>query len=288
MYYDVVIIGGGVAGLTASLYTARAKKSTLVIEENVLGGTTASLEKIENYPACIDISGFQLIQNLFMQVSNLGVNIEYERITKIDFEKNIVYTNTSEINYGALIIASGTSPIKLNIKDEEKYKFKGLSYCAVCDGSLYKDKSVVVVTNGNTAKNSVDYLYNITKNITVLDKKSGYNNSELKVYPNVTGIELSGNNKVEKLSFCDGNNKKVDINCDGIFVDLGKKSNIDLYGCLTQENGFLVTDENMHTNIDNVFVAGDIRKKSLRQIVTACADGAIAGTEAIKFLSKNK
>lgn len=284
MEYDVVIIGSGVAGLTAGIYAGRAKKSVLIIEDNVLGGTTATLTDIENYPGFSKISGFDLINNMCLQATSFGVNIEYLSINSIDFDKNTILSDNISIKYKTLIIASGTSYKRLNIDNEDFYKFKGLSYCAVCDGSLYRNKKIVVVTDGYSGKTSIDYLSNITKDIIVLDINDKFNNDDFQVYCNVSIKKLSGDLLLDSIEF-ESNGEHIQLDIDGMFVAIGKESNLSLYEKhLDIEDGFLVTDENMHTNLDNVFVAGDIRKKSLRQIVTACADGAIAGTEAIKYL----
>lgn len=287
MKYDVVIIGSGVAGLTAGIYSARAKKSVLIIEEGVLGGTTATLDIIENYPGCNKISGFELVHNMFMQAVENGVDVEYLTIKSIDFDKNIIDCDNNCVEYGSLIIACGTSYKRLNVSCEDKYKQKGLSYCAVCDGALYKNKNIAVVTKGMTASDSIEYLYNITKNIIVLDLIDTYKNDKIKVFSNVKILELNGDDVLQSIEFI-SNNEKQKINIDGMFISLGKETDLSLYKDYVETDGkYILSDENMHTCIPNVFVAGDVRKKNLRQIVTACSDGAIAATEAIKYLQKN-
>ena len=288
MDYDIVIIGSGVAGLTSGIYASRANKSVLIIEDSFLGGTTATLEKIDNYPAVLNASGIELVQNMYMQNINFGTEFDFSSINSIDFDKNVIVTDNNSYYYKALIIATGSSPNKLKVANEKDFRAKGLSYCAICDGNLYKDKKVIVVTNNNSAKHTIDYLSNLTKDLVIVDIENGYKNNELKVFNNIIPQRIDGTTKVNSLEFvCQGKNQKID--CDGIFVDLGKSTNIDLFkNKLTTEQGFICSDENMRTNIENVFVAGDVRKKSLRQIVTACSDGAIASTQAIKFLNSKK
>lgn len=288
MNYDIVIIGSGVAGLTSGIYASRANKSVLIIEDNFLGGTTATLEKIDNYPAVLNASGIELVQNMYMQNINFGTEFDFSSINSLDFDKNVIVTDNNSYHYKALIIATGSSPNRLKVTNEKDFRAKGLSYCAICDGNLYKDKKVIVVTSNNSAKHTIDYLSNLTKDLVVVDIENGYKNSELKVYNNIIPQRIDGATKVNSLVFVyQGKNQKVD--CDGIFVDLGKSTNIDLFkNKLTTEQGFICSDESMRTNIENVFVAGDVRKKSLRQIVTACSDGAIASTQAIKFLNSKK
>ncbi|MCI5497464.1 MAG: FAD-dependent oxidoreductase [Firmicutes bacterium] len=284
--FDIVIIGSGVAGLTAGIYSARSNKSVLIIEQNYLGGTTASLKDIENYPGFDKIDGFDLVQKMYEQCVKFGVNFEFDDIKAIDFDKNTLITDTNRIEYKTLIIASGTSPKRLNIANEDKYKLHGLSYCAVCDGSLYKNKKLVVFTKNNSALNSIKYLSSITNDLIVLDLSNGFDNPDYEHYSNVKPIEITGGDMRLSGVKCIVGISEKQIQCDGIFVDLGKETNIDLYKeKLANDGTFLLTDEIMHTNINNVFVAGDIRKKSLRQIITACSDGAIASSEAIKFLN---
>ncbi len=287
MIYDCVIIGSGVAGLTASLYLARANRSVMIIEDSVIGGTTATLDLIENYPGFESISGNELVTKMFMQVSKLGVNINFMNVKNIDLEKKCIITSNANIEYKTLIIASGTSVNKLGIDNEQSYMFKGLSYCAVCDGSLYKNRNIVVVTNGNTGKSSIDYLSNITNNIIVVDKSFSYVSDKHTVYNNAKITSINGENRVESVNVELVNEGVVNLPCDAVFVSLGKSTNLDLYKGLKTNKGYIVSDENMRTNIDNVFVAGDIRDKSLRQIITACSDGAIAATSAMQYLSKN-
>ena len=285
MDYDIVIIGSGVAGLTAALYSIRGNKKVLIIEEDNIGGITSTLDEIENYPGYQKISGFDLISNIYNQVSMLGCEFLITNTQSIDFDNKYIVTSNGNINYKALIIASGSSYKKLNLPNEEKFKQNGISYCAVCDGNLYKNKHIVVITDGFSGKNSIDYLSNLSDKITVLDISHIYRNDKINVYSNVTIKEFYGDSRIKGILInVDGNDFKID--CDGIFVSLGRITNIKLYQeKIITENGYIVSDENMHTNIDGVFVAGDIRKKSLRQIITACSDGAIAGTEAIKYLN---
>ena len=287
MIYDSIIIGSGMAGLTAAIYLARAKKSVLIIEDSVIGGVTATLDNIENYPGFSSISGLELVQNTLTQVSNLGVNIDMMHIESIDFDKKALKTDKTTLYYKTLVIASGTSYKGLNLKEESNYKFKGLSYCAVCDGNLYRNKKIVVVTDGYSANESINYLSNLTNDIVVIDKGYQYKNDNIEVLSNSSIIKINGNPFVESIDVKNDNNEIINIDCSGIFVALGKETNLDLYkDKIEVSDNYIISDENMHTNIEGVFVAGDIRKKSLRQIVTACADGAIAGTEAIKYLSK--
>ena len=289
MEYDIVIVGSGVAGLTAGIYAARAGKRTLIIENSILGGTTATLDVIENYPGFDKISGSDLVQKMFMQASSLGVNIEFYNIKSIEFKlKKIVLSNNDSISYGALIIATGISNKKLKLANADKYLFKGISYCAVCDGALYKNKNIAVLTDGNIGKSSIEYLSNLTDKIIALDISNKYTNDKIKVYHNTEILEVKGEDKLTSI-IIKSNGENTEINLDALFINLGKENDLNLFKeVLEIKNNFLVTNEDMQTNIDSVFVAGDIRFKSLRQIVTACSDGAIAANSTIKYLQRIK
>lgn len=286
MIYDVIILGSGVAGLTAGLYLGRANKKVMIIESGVLGGTVSSLETIDNYPGMPHTSGEKLINGLVSQVTELSANIDFMSITSIDFDKKCIYSGDKSFFYKSLIIATGTSYKQLNLPNVERYKFKGVSYCAVCDGRLYKDKEVVVVTDGMMGKSSIDYLKNIVGSLTIVDISGGYSDTsdDVKVYSQASVLEVFGDNYLSGIRI-NISGKFIDIRCDGLFVCLGKSTDISLFeNDLKCAEGHICADENMHTNIEGVFVAGDVRVKSLRQIVTAISDGAIAGSEAIKYL----
>lgn len=287
--YDIVIIGSGVAGLTAGIYAGRANKSVLIIEDNNLGGTTATLKDIKNFPSYDSVDGDFLVSKMQMQCINLGVHFQFENIVSIDFAKSIIHLSSgNQIEYKSLIIASGSTNKKLNVQGEDYFKFRGVSYCAVCDGNLYKNKKLIVFTDGNTASHDIEYLSNLTNNIIVFDISNKYKNDNLQVIHNVKPIEISGDENVKSVKVNISGSSK-DFECDGIFVDLGKCTDVHLYqDFLDIIDNQICSDENMHTNINNVFVAGDIRKKSLKQIITACSDGAIAGSEAIKYLNNIK
>jgi thioredoxin reductase (NADPH) len=288
MEYDCIIIGSGMAGLTASLYLARANKSVMIIEDTIIGGTTATLDLIENYPGFSEISGLDLVQKTLSQVSKLGVTIDMMNITQIDFDNKCIVSSNSKIYYKTLIIASGTSRKRLNLNEEDSFKFRGLSYCAVCDGPLFKKKKIAVATNGNTGKDTIEYLSNITEDIIVVDCSDKFKSDKFKFYSNSKITKINGSSFVESIDVTFADGRIENIPCNAIFVSLGKDNDLSLFkDRIETKNGYIKSDENMHTNLDGVYVAGDVRLKSLRQIVTACADGAIAGTEAIKYLQSN-
>lgn len=286
MEYDIVIIGGGVSGLTAAMYAGRSGMSTMLIEESYIGGITATLDNVENFPGIPNMNGMNFVTSLYGQALNANANIQIATINKIQFDENIVSTTMGEVSYKVLIIATGSSYKKLNVKGESEYLGKGVSYCAVCDGSLYKNKKIVVVTNGNSAKSSIEYLSNITNNIVVVDTSNNYHNDNYKVYSNSIVKNIYGDDNVKGITISNENNE-INLHCDGVFVDIGKFAKTDIFKeCIDINNGHIVTNDSLQTNINNVFAVGDIREKSKKQIVTACADGAIAVLNAIKLIKK--
>ena len=295
--YDIIIIGCGVAGMTAALYAKRANKKVLVLEKNNYGGKIINTIDIENYPGEDHISGYDLATKLYNQIIELGVEIKYEEVINISLGDSIKEIETKDNNYtsNAIIIATGSKTRKLNIDLEDKFVGKGISYCATCDGSFYKDKDVCVVGGGNTALEEALYLSNIAKKVYLVHRRDKFrgdlllvnkviekNNIEIIYNGNVT--KLKGEEKLESIVIDDG----IEIKVDGLFIAIGYDPNNDIFKNIVEldEDGYIIADELCHTNIDGIFVAGDNRAKSLRQLVTATSDGAIASTEAIKYLNK--
>ena len=252
--YDIVIVGAGIAGLTAAIYAVRAGKSVLILEERVEGGQIINTINIENWPGDLGISGVDLIRKITAQTTELGAEIEYEEVVNVSQENDgfLVKTEDAEYLCKALIIASGTEPRKLGDKMMNDVGKRPVSYCATCDGALYKGKKVVVVGHGNTARHEVKYLEGICE-------------------------------KVYKIHHDD----KIPEDAEAVFVAIGR---LPLTSCFKglvdiDEKGYIVAGEDCHTSLDGVFVAGDCRTKSLRQLVTAAADGAMSATEAVKYLA---
>ena len=295
--YDIIIIGCGVAGMTAALYAKRANKKVLVLEKNNYGGKIINTIDIENYPGENHISGYDLATKLYNQITELGVEIKYEEVISISLGDSIKKIETKDNNYtsSAIIIATGSRTRKLNIELEDKFIGKGISYCATCDGSFYKDKDVCVVGGGNTALEEALYLSNIAKKVYLVHRRDKFrgdsllvnkviekDNIEIIYNGNIT--KLKGEEKLESIIIDDG----IEIKVDGLFIAIGYDPNNDIFKNIVDldENGYIISDELCHTNIDGIFVAGDNRSKSLRQLVTATSDGAVASSEAIKYLNK--
>lgn len=297
--YDIIIIGSGIAGLTSAIYALNNKRKVLILESKTYGGQIINSNIINNYPGFLEISGFDLMTNIYNQVKNLGGVIKYEEVLEITKNKKII-TKNETYEAKSIIISTGLSPRKLNLENEDKFIGKGISYCATCDGSFYKDKDVMVVGGGNTAIEDVIYLSNICKKVYLV-----YRRKELRKDVNLTekvkelsNVEIIYNSNIEKLNGDESLNsvdiinkdteKITNIIIDGLFVAIGKIPSGNIFKDLLNvtENGYIITDEDCHTNIDGIYAAGDIRKKRLRQLVTAASDGAIAAIEAIKYINK--
>lgn len=297
--YDIIIIGSGIAGLTSAIYALNNKRKVLILESQTYGGQIINSNIINNYPGFLEISGFDLMTNIYNQVKNLGGVIKYEEVLEITKNKKVI-TKNETYEAKSIIISTGLSPRKLNLENEDKFIGKGISYCATCDGSFYKDKDVMVVGGGNTAIEDVIYLSNICKKVYLV-----YRRKELRKDVNLTekvkelsNVEIIYNSNIEKLNGDESLNsvdiinkdteKITNIIIDGLFVAIGKIPSGNIFKDLLNvtENGYIITDEDCHTNIDGIYAAGDIRKKNLRQLVTAASDGAIAAIEAIKYINK--
>ncbi len=305
MIYDVAIIGGGPGGLTSAIYALRSGFSVLLIEKMAPGGQMLLTSKIENYPGIKEIEGYELSLKMDEQARNLGCNFVYENINKLELKDKIkkIYT-LSNIVFEAktVILATGASERKLGIKNEEFYLGKGLSYCATCDGNFYKDKIVTIVGGGNSAIADLLILINLAKHVNVvyrgdkfkaskiyMEKIKKLNNVSLFYNSEVKDIKLNDDKISEITIFNKLDNKFLDIKTDGLFIAIGRDPNNELFMdqiTLTKE-GYIDADETTKTNIDGVYAVGDIRSKPLRQIITACSDGAVAVKFIEDYLSIN-
>ncbi len=291
--YDIIIIGAGPAGMTAAIYAARANKKVLVLEALSYGGEILNTLKIENYPVEENISGFDFATKLYNQVIKLGVEVKLEKVLSINENKE-VKTNENTYISKSIIIATGLNNRKLNLPLEEELIGKGISYCATCDGAFFKGKDVAVVGGGNTALEDALYLSDICNKVFLIHRRNEFradsitidkvlNKDNIIVMYDSIITKINGSNYLESIEV---NNELLKV--DGLFIAIGKIPNLDYLNGLieTNEDGYIKSNELCHTNIDGIFVAGDIREKTLRQLVTATSDGAIAATEAIKYINK--
>ncbi len=297
--YDLVIIGGGPAGLTAGIYAKRAGLKICILEGNFLGGEVNNTFEVDNYPGFHNINGMELMQKMGEHIQSLNVEIIYENATKIENEneqiKTILTTGNNKIKTKTIIIAVGAKPKKLNAPGEMEFAGRGVSYCAVCDGAFFKNKNVAVIGGGNTAMENAIYLSNVANKVYVLNRSEKYRAdivllNRAKALKNVEFIEnaitnnIIGKNTVEALEFTQNNEpKKIDV--AGVFVSIGKVADTSLLPPLKlDEFGYILVDANKQTNLKGIYACGDIISKPLKQIITACADGAIAATSASNFI----
>ena len=299
--YDIIIIGAGPAGLTAAIYARRASKKVLVLEAKSYGGQIVNTKDIENYPGISNISGYDYATNLYNQALNQGTEIIFEKVVNIKDNNEIKEVETTNNKYQTktIILSTGADNRKLKLDKEEEFIGKGISYCATCDGSFFKNLDVAVVGGGNTAVEDVLYLSNIVNKVYLIHRRDSFraddilinkikNLSNVELILNTTVSKLNGENNLESIEVVDnnGNTRILSIKC--LFIAVGKIPENENFKELIKmdDKGYIISGENCHTNIPGIFVAGDNRTKDLRQLVTATSDGAIAATEAIKYLNK--
>lgn len=297
MKFDVAVIGGGPAGLSASIFTTRAGLKTICFEKLVIGGQASLSHNIENYPAFKTISGFDLAQNMFNQAKDCGTEFVFGEVVKVKKTKMGFSIKTKTETYQAtkVIIASGTVARKLGL-DEERFIGKGISYCASCDGNFFKGKNVAIVGGGDSAFVYAEYLSRLAKSVCILNRSDKLKASayRIKKVEDLKNVKILMNTKLtaligeDVLKGVEINNKKV-LNIDGLFVAIGHLPKLDFLDIdlKTDKNGYIVVDKDMKTSVENVFACGDITNKHFRQVVTACADGAIAGNSCVGVTNEN-
>ena len=293
--YDCIVIGAGPAGLTSSIYLSRANKKVLVLEALTYGGQITKTNKIDNYPAMPHVSGIDFATNLYNQALELGAEIVFEKAIDIDYDNKVVKTNNNSYTGKAIIIATGTKVQKLSLPKEEELTGRGISYCATCDGTFFKNKDVAVIGGGNTALSDALYLSDLCNKVYLIHRRDEFRGfesvvEELKQKPNIEIILNSNVTKIIGDNFLTGielNNKDI-ININGLFIAIGSipETNNLIKGLELNEKGYIKANEDTLTNIPGLFVAGDIREKNLRQLTTAVADGANAAVKAIEYINK--
>lgn len=307
MIYDVIIIGSGPAGLSAVIYAERAKLNALVIEKMPMsGGQVLSTERVDNYAGLFGIAGFDLGMKFREHADQLGAKFEEGTVSKVDVTGNIkkVYTEDGkEFETKSIIIANGAEHSKLGVKGEEEFGGKGVSYCATCDGAFYRDKVTAVFGGGDVAVEDAIFLSRMCKKVYLVHRRDELRaakilQEEVLSIDNVEMVwdsqlqEIVGEEKVNKVVV---KNKKTgedrEIEVDGVFIAIGMTPQTEIYkdsGIEMHEKGYIVANEECATNVPGVYVAGDVRTKSLRQIITACADGAVAISNIERYLIENK
>lgn len=302
MTYDLLVIGSGPAGVTASIYAARANKSVLVIEKEAFGGLITHSPKIENYPGFSSISGLELADQFISQAMNLGVMFEFDNIQEVKKTKDgfSLVGENGEYNGLSVIIATGSKHRHLGLPKEEELTGHGISYCAVCDGPFYTGKDIIVIGGGNSAMQEAILLSGYCKSVLMiqnLDKLTGEassakvieNTDNISVMYNKIVVELCGDDALEGIIIEDTvTSVREKITTDGIFVAIGQVANNEPFKnvCALDNAGFIISNDSCTSEVDGIFVAGDCRQKRIRQISTAISDGTIAAVEAIKYLDK--
>jgi len=303
---DVVIIGGGPAGLTAGIYAARAGLRTVILEKMVPGGQLTTTDVLENYPGFVEpISGFELAEHMKEQAGKYGAKVLTGEAVAVEKSKSTIAVGTkdSEILALSVIVASGASPRRLGVKGEEKFWGRGISCCATCDGRFYKDKHVVVVGGGDTAAKESLFLTRFAGHITLVHRRGMLRATKVlqdRLFEMKDKVdfcwhsvvtEIRGDKTVQEVEIknIETEEKKV-IKTDGVFIFVGFKPNTDFLSGIVDmdERGYILTDEEMKTSAEGIFACGDARKKLLRQVVTACGEGATAAFAAQHYVDEKK
>ena len=304
IHKDIVIIGAGMAGLTAAMYAGRMNLDTLVLENGIVGGQIANATGIENYPGFISVTGSDLISTLQKQAENFGAVIdEFDTIQKVTLRENPKIIETEEKIYLAdvVIIASGMNRRKLPLPEERKYAGRGVHYCELCDGHMYQNKIIAVMGGGNAALDAANFLTKYTDKLYLIHRsefradevtqEKVRKNPKIEIMLQTEIKALHGDKKLENIDILDKNSGEMkNIAVDGIFVNIGVVPNTELFKdeLKLTASGRIIAGENCKTEIEGVFAAGDVREKEIRQLTTAAADGTTAALLAEKYISKLK
>lgn len=299
--HDIVVIGGGPAGMTAAIYARRASRSVLVLEAVACGGQILNTPDIENYPVEAHVSGYDFTTRVEAQARGLGAEFAFEKAVALRDEGGVkvVVTNEGEHRARAVILATGAANRRLGLPDEDRLVGRGVSYCATCDGNFYRNKTVAVVGGGNTALEDALFLADLAQKVYLVHRREGFRGEEatverLKARENVefvlnaTVTRLVSEKRlsaIETTDVRDGSVRTIELN--GLFVAVGRVPQNQAFADFValDPSGYVLAGEDCHTSAPGVFAAGDNRAKTLRQLVTATADGAVAATEAVKYIN---
>lgn len=305
--YDVIIIGGGPGGLSAALYASRSKLRTLVIEGTIEGGQIAGTADVENYPGIIKIDGMELGQVMKEQCENFGVEFIYETVEKVDLEGTVKKVTAGDKVYESktVIVATGAKPREMGVPGEKEFQGRGVSYCATCDAAFYQDLPVYVIGGGDSAVDEALFISKFASTVYIVHRRDelrasknlqdrAMNTPNIKFIWDTVVEEVKGDKIVNELVL---KNKKTgevttissDKELFGIFVFIGNVAQTELFkDALTLKDGYIVTNEEMETNIEGVYAIGDVRSKKIRQVVTAASDGAIAAINAERYIAEKE
>ena len=291
--YDVAIIGGGPAGLSASLYAGRAGLSCILFEKLFFGGQMLKTSEVDNYPGAPFIRDvYAFSEAMHQQAAAFGAEFKTETVLEVRTQENvkILVTKNGEYHAKTLILATGAFPKKLGVLGEEEFSGKGVSYCATCDGAFFKNKTAVVVGGGDTALEDALFLSAICKQVTIIHRRSSFrgahhlyqrakNQENIQFMLDSVVTEIKGSSVVEEIEVMHvESEEKQCIKTDAVFIAIGTTPDSELFSSLVtlDKNGYVITDDTLQTSADGIFAAGDVRQKALRQIITATADGAEA------------
>ena len=301
--YDVAIIGAGPAGMTAAIYAARAGYTTIMFEAGTPGGQAATTDSIENYPGFPQgVNGSELMFKFFEQCQNFGVETVFEYVESLSLEGDVKSIKTTTNHYEAkvIVIASGAKPKTLGVPNEDKFRGRGVSYCATCDGFFFKDKAVAVIGGGDTAVEEAMYMTKMCSHVTLIHRRDqlranktaqarAFKNDKLEIVYNTVLDEIAGENKVSSLKLRNTvTDETSNLEIEGVFIFAGYAPNVDFLPEILAKDayGYLLTDEHMQTNISGVYAIGDVRQKPIRQVTTAVGDGGVVITGIEAYLAE--
>ena len=303
--YDVAIIGGGPAGLAAGLYASRSRMSAIIVEKAKWGGQAGTTEELENYPGSIEMpTGPKLMERMKSQAEAFGTELVKDEVTGFDISNKVKIVKLGsgkDISAKTIIIATGAQPMLLGAPGEMKLRGKGVSYCATCDADFFTELEVVVVGGGDAAVEEAIYLTKFADKVTIVHRREEFRaaksiiekamkNEKIDIVWNTVVVEIYGDGIVEGVKFKNvKTNEVTDFRTDGVFMFVGTKPISEFAKGVVEmdQKGYIKADEEMRTSVEGIFAAGDVRIKTLRQVITAAADGAIAAVAAEKYIEKN-
>ena len=302
-HHQLIILGGGPAGLTAGLYAARDRLQVMLVEKGVVGGQVLVTDWIDNYPGFPEgLSGFDLIEKMAAQAKRFELETKNANVVKIELteaKKKLIFESGEELTCQALIICTGARPNKLGIPGEQELTGKGVSYCATCDGPFFRDQEILVVGGGDTAIQEADFLTKFASKVTVIHRRDelratkvlqekAFANERVEFIWNSNVVAIEGEKEVERVRIRNNNGEEREIAASGVFILIGTIPNseiLPLEQLGADEFGFVITDDEMRTKVDGVMAAGDIRSKRVRQVINAAGEGAVAAIAAEYYLN---
>jgi thioredoxin reductase (NADPH) len=302
-HHQLIILGGGPAGLTAGLYAARDRLQVMLVEKGVVGGQVLVTDWIDNYPGFPEgLSGFDLIEKMAAQAKRFELETKNANVVKVELteaKKKLIFDSGEELTCQALIICTGARPNKLDIPGEQEFTGKGVSFCATCDGPFFRDQEILVVGGGDTAIQEADFLTKFASKVTVIHRRDelratkvlqekAFANERIEFIWNSNVVAIEGEKEVERVRIRNNNGEEREIAASGVFILIGTIPNseiLPLEQLGADEFGFVITDDEMCTKVDGVMAAGDIRSKRVRQVINAAGEGAVAAIAAEYYLN---